>query len=76
MTPHLAAPHLAAVVAAAVALARDAFAVPARGGMMMGGGATANQVIAIIDEAGQRRWVLRGSRRDPRADRLEFLAAV
>lgn len=76
MTPHLATPHLAAVVAAAVALARDAFAVPARGGMMMGGGATANQVIAITDEAGRRRWVLRGSRRDPRRDRLEFLAAV
>ncbi|MEW2620940.1 phosphotransferase [Streptomyces sp. NPDC048106] len=56
-----------------VALARDAFAIPAAGGVLLGGGATANQVVALTDSAGRRRWALRGPRRDARPARLAFL---
>jgi Ser/Thr protein kinase RdoA (MazF antagonist) len=58
---------------AVVALVRNVFAVPASGGVLLGGGATANQVIALTDHTGRRRWVLRGPRRDARPARLAFL---
>ncbi|MET8012933.1 phosphotransferase [Streptomyces sp. NPDC005271] len=60
-------------IAEVVELARHVFAVPARGGVVLGGGATANQVIALTDGAGRRRWVLRSPRRDARPARLGFL---
>ncbi|WKK24238.1 phosphotransferase [Streptomyces olivoreticuli] len=56
-----------------IALAREAFAVPARGAMPLGGGATANRVVALTDAAGQARWVLRCPLRDPRPARMDFL---
>ncbi|MCZ1012151.1 phosphotransferase enzyme family protein [Streptomyces lydicus] len=64
---------MTAQISAAVTLARDAFAIPAAGGVLLGGGATANQVVALTDGAGRRRWVLRGPRRDARPERLAFL---
>lgn len=63
------------VEAYAVALACRAFGVPARSGLLLGGGASANQLIALADHSGRRRWVLRGPRRDARPARLAFLAA-
>ncbi|MGK5548650.1 phosphotransferase enzyme family protein [Streptomyces sp. URMC 127] len=56
-----------------ITLAREAFAVPARGAMLLGGGATANRIVALTDAAGQARWVLRCPLRDPRPARLDFL---
>ncbi|WP_413100147.1 phosphotransferase enzyme family protein [Streptomyces sp. Inha503] len=64
---------MTAQTSAAVALARDAFAVPAADGVLLGGGATANQVVVLTDGSGRRRWVLRGPRRDTRPGRLAFL---
>lgn len=60
-------------ITAAVALARTAFAVPARSGHLLGGGATANQCLALTDGSARRRWVLRCPQRDARPGRLGFL---
>ncbi|MGW2601222.1 phosphotransferase enzyme family protein [Streptomyces klenkii] len=56
-------------------LAREAFGLPAHGARLLGGGATANRVVALTDAAGQARWVLRCPLRDPRPPRLDFLLA-
>lgn len=60
-------------LASAVSLARDAFAIPAHSGVLLGGGATANRCFALADGAGRPRWVLRCPQRDTRPARLGFL---
>jgi len=59
----------------ALGVARDCYGLPAVSGALLGGGATANIVVAIADRCRRRRWVARCHRRDGRTARARFLAA-